>query len=340
MNKESLCNLPSLVNLMDENLAINIADFINNEILRDLQLNQNQLIQTIKSSNKFHFDNKTGLIKFKEKADRNILIISNFVNEDERKEKEEFVKDIIGEFCAKYVKEIKKIDHVGNAFHVVFQNEDISMDVEKYFISLLENENSSKENSKFFGDLRGANICLAAESLKRRVLTHLVIQPLWKQVQIVNKMIGSYLQRRYTAAAEKIYQMPVNKNSFNNNQNSNSKVPSNNQRLSFISPQSENNYPQMIPNNTPSKQPLNSKMLHNKFDFIEEHVAFVRQMSKDIVARKHSYFKGDSNFNIPFDDGEKSVLPLPLPLKTENDLEIEKILPPKTENFKIRKFIF
>ena len=212
------------------------------------------------------------------------------------------------------------------------------MDVEKYFISLLENENSGKENSTYFRDLRSANICLAAESLKRRVLTNLVIQPQWKQVQFVKKMIGSYLQRRYTAAENK-YKMPNNKNSYiNNNQNSNSKVPSNNQRLSYISTQSENNYPQMMPNNTPNKQPLYSKMLPNKFDLTQEHAAFVRQMSNTVVARKLSFYKKDSKINIPVDEGE--LMPFHLHLNTENDLELEKNLDPKTENFGTRKFIF
>lgn len=137
MNKESLKNLPLLVQAMDENLAINITEFVNNPLLKHLKINQNKLIETIKQSNKFHYDNKTGIIKFKEKADRNILIVANYVREEDEKEtKIDTIKNILKESGKNFVNRIKNIDKVGDALHIVFEHEDISMDAEKYLLKL------------------------------------------------------------------------------------------------------------------------------------------------------------------------------------------------------------
>jgi hypothetical protein len=334
MNKESLCNLPTLVNFMDENLSININDFINNEILSQLQLNQAQLIDIIKSSNKFHYDNKNSLIKFKEKADRNILIIANFVNTDERKEKEEFVRKLISDFNSNYIKEIKKIDLVGDSFHVVFQNEDISMDVEKYLIALLQKEPSSEENSKYFNELQRANICLAAESLKRRVLTNLITNPQWKQVQFVNKIIGSFVQRKYTVTekahknlrrdseintARIFHQKSMHIHNKNYIANCNSKFPFFHHKDSFVINVNETNNSDKMFNNLSNKHQTNSKVLHNKFDLGQEQLAFIRQTSNDEIVRRLS-FRTESFFSVVNDEAMK----MPLPLNKEYEVNLEK----------------
>lgn len=292
MNRESLCNLPSLVNSMDENLSINISDFIKNPIFSELHLDQAQIIALIKSSNKFHYDTKTSLIKFKEKADRNILIIGNYVMQCEKIAKEEFITKLIGDLNINYVSKIKKIDLVGDSFHVVFQNEDISMDVEKYIFNMLE-EKKNEESNKYFSDLKSANICLAAESLKRRVLSNLVNNPLWKQTQLVSKIIGSMLHRRNTAAINNHIILRRDSEGQGNNQNSlnyqfKSKFSENLQNINYTI--NKQNYvtkghsktihhahslyrdSSMLQNLSNRFQHRNSKVLHNKFDVVTEEV--------------------------------------------------------------------
>jgi len=81
---------------------------------------------------------KTQLIKFKEKADRNILIINNFILTQEHIfEKEKYIKDFINEYDEYFSSKIKKIDQFGTGFHVVFEHEDISMEMEKCLNYLL-----------------------------------------------------------------------------------------------------------------------------------------------------------------------------------------------------------
>ena len=178
MNKESLSHLPALVQDMDENLVINIEDFVNNPLLKNQRLHKHKLIDVIKTSNKFHYDTKTAVIKWKEKADRNILIIGNFLKTEEENEtflKEAYIRKVVKEISKNYANKIKKIDHIGMGFHVVFEHEDISMEVEKYFLDITTNNSSelyeynNEENKLYFEDLKNSNICLAAESLKRRI---------------------------------------------------------------------------------------------------------------------------------------------------------------------------
>lgn len=202
MNKESLRKLPALVNSMDENLAINIAEFVGNQLLKDLKIKQPKLIEVIKSSHKFHYDNKTGTIKFREKADRNILMVNNFLKtgeESEVQEKENYIRRLVKEKNMNYANKIKKIDKVGNGFHVVFDHEDISMDVERYLLDYVTGE----QKNDLFNDLKLAQICLAAESLKRRVVSAFDpnFSSLWAQNQFINSIIlnpTSYIPRRFT----------------------------------------------------------------------------------------------------------------------------------------------
>jgi len=163
---------------------LKFPDFVNNPLLKDFKIKQNKIIEIIKSSHKYHYDTKTQLIKLKEKADRNILIINNFNPQtSNQNEQIEYIKSIINEFSETYFSKIRKIDQIGSGYHIVFDHEDVSMEVEKYFLWLTEinkqeikNEEklkemkSFKESSELYASLKQAQICLAAESLKRRIV--------------------------------------------------------------------------------------------------------------------------------------------------------------------------
>lgn len=201
MNKESLKKLPSLVNAMDENLAININDFINNPVLKELKLHQQKLVEVIKQSHKFHYDNKTCTIKFKEKADRNVLIVTNYILSDdpqERINKEELLKKIVKDGGKNLVSRIKKIEIVGKGIQVIFEHEDFSMEAEK----ILQNQQSDYE------EFKDCQILLAAESLKRRIVSNsdpkfnkIMAQVLFVHTIIINPSI--YIPRRFTAGVNK-----------------------------------------------------------------------------------------------------------------------------------------
>ncbi len=132
MNKDNLKKLPLLVESMDENLSILLTDFINHPLFVEFKLNKDKFIDMLKQSKKFVWDFRTGHIKFKEKADRNILIVGNFVHSEEEKEaKIEEMKNIIKNINRSFISRIKQIDQFGNALHIIFDHEDVSMDIEK-----------------------------------------------------------------------------------------------------------------------------------------------------------------------------------------------------------------
>jgi hypothetical protein len=132
MNKESLKKLPCLVSSMDENLAIHITEFISCPLLQHLELKRNRLVEIIRQSNKYLYDNKTGLIKLKEKADRNILILGGYIkDENDTEAKQEGFKTVLGTLGKNYASKIKAFQRVGDALHVIFDHENTSMELEK-----------------------------------------------------------------------------------------------------------------------------------------------------------------------------------------------------------------
>jgi hypothetical protein len=180
MKIENLRYLPQLVSAMEENLYININDFIDNPTLRDLKLNKTKLIEIIKSSKKFNYDTKSSTIKIKEKADRNLLIVKSLISIDstneEVQEKEDYLRKVIKSFKDNI--KIKKIERVEAAFFVIFEHEDISMQVEKFILA---------------GSEYNFEVCLAAESFKRRIMSN--INPkytsVWAQIQFVNSLVNN-----------------------------------------------------------------------------------------------------------------------------------------------------
>lgn len=126
---------------MDENLAININEFINHPLFRDFNFNNQKLIEIIKQSKKLHYDNKSQFIKFKEKADRNIVIFNNFIEEDQDIiNKCETIKCKIKEKAKNLINRIKGVDKIEKNLMFIFDNEDHSQELEKII-------NESKKNN-------------------------------------------------------------------------------------------------------------------------------------------------------------------------------------------------
>ena len=125
MNKNTLCKLPSLVDILDENLSIHLTDFLNHSLFIDHKIHKEKLIEVLKKSKIFVWDYRTGLIKLKEKADRNILIVSNCTYDIEN------IKHILLNINKLYINKIKNIEKFEISFHIIFDHEDTSMEIEK-----------------------------------------------------------------------------------------------------------------------------------------------------------------------------------------------------------------
>jgi len=140
LNKETLKNLPALVDEMDENLAIDINNFLSNNILKEFKLEKQNIIDVVKQSKKLHYDNKSQYIKFKEKADRNIVIFKNIIeNEEDILLKCEFIKSAIENKSKCLLNKIKGFDRVEKNLMFIFDNEDHSQELENFINNSLKN---------------------------------------------------------------------------------------------------------------------------------------------------------------------------------------------------------
>lgn len=145
MNKETLKNLPCLVDEMDENLAIIINDFLVNNLFKNLKLDRQNIIDIVKQSKKLHYDTKSQFVKFKEKADRNIIIFRNVLeSEEDVNSKCELIKNVIGNKSKCLISKLKSIDKVEKNLMFIFDNEDHTQEIEKLI------NNSLKNNVKIF----------------------------------------------------------------------------------------------------------------------------------------------------------------------------------------------
>jgi hypothetical protein len=143
MNKDTLKKLPLLLDTLNEDLSVITHDFVKNDLLSQYKINPNKLHMIIKETQKYAFDTKTNTIKFREKADRNILILMNILKENndqvnELNEKEQWIKSAISDYGKNYINGIKKIERVKNNIHILFINEDYSTKLEEYMISKIK----------------------------------------------------------------------------------------------------------------------------------------------------------------------------------------------------------
>lgn len=126
---------------MDENLAININNLLINSIFKELKLDKQNVIEIVKQSKKLHYDNKSQFIKFKEKADRNIIIFRNILESDEDViPKCDYFKNAIGNKSKCLIGKLKGIDKVDRNLFFIFDNEDHTQEIEKLINTSLKNK--------------------------------------------------------------------------------------------------------------------------------------------------------------------------------------------------------
>lgn len=126
---------------MDENLAININNFLSNIVFKGIKLDKQNVIDVVKQSKKLHYDNKSQLIRFKEKADRNIIIFRNvLVSDEDVNPKCDYIKNAIGNRSKCLIGKLKGVDKVEKNLMFIFDNEDHTQEIEKLMNLSLKNE--------------------------------------------------------------------------------------------------------------------------------------------------------------------------------------------------------
>lgn len=169
---------------MDENLAINTNNFINNTIISPFGLDMQNLIDTVKASKKLHYDNKQKLIRFKEKADRNIVIFKDIVKKEEDFENfSNLLKMKIKEKSQDLITCLKNVEKINQNIFFNFENETYACDFEKILDDCKKNKENPYEELNYF---------LAAETYGRRITPNLnrnISQE--EQIKIIKKVFDS-----------------------------------------------------------------------------------------------------------------------------------------------------
>lgn len=126
---------------MDENLAININSFLINALFQEFKLDKQNVVDIVKQSKKLHYDNKSQFIKFKEKADRNMIIFRNIIeNNEDVIPKCDNIKSSIGNKSKCLIGKLKGVDKVDKNLMFVFDNEDHTQEIEKLINASLKNK--------------------------------------------------------------------------------------------------------------------------------------------------------------------------------------------------------
>lgn len=192
MNKDTIRLLPRLLEDMDQNMAISIDSFLTNPLIKDCKLDKAMLIDIVKNSKEFHYDKKSKMLKFKKKADLNILIVNDFKFknskqdessiEDQVQDKLSFLKKTLLISCnyksisdpsvskdyMNFPSKLRKIQYINEncTFQIIFDAEQWAslaagflqdLVTDGYFASVFE------ENCEL-------KVSAAAETLKRRIL--------------------------------------------------------------------------------------------------------------------------------------------------------------------------
>lgn len=190
MNKDTLRLLPKLLEDMDQNLCIPIDNFISNALFTECTIDKAMLIEVVKASKDFHYDKKVKILKFKKKADLNMIIVSNFnlINEKAQGQEDEvnkklcFLKNTLLLSCNlgidsayklsssynNFPSKLKKIQYIelNQTFQIIFESEQWT-NLAFNFFEELKSLNYFKDHITEPDDIK---ISVAAETLKRRIL--------------------------------------------------------------------------------------------------------------------------------------------------------------------------
>ncbi len=133
MTRASLLENKGLLSVLDDNLSVSIYDYINNSDIKD----KNSLIESLKSSEKYYFDETSELIRLTYKAKRKIIVFRDVPKE---KQSEEEMRKFFEMSPKNYNSLIIKIDYVNELFFIYFNDEETTLEVFKWIEHMRENE--------------------------------------------------------------------------------------------------------------------------------------------------------------------------------------------------------
>lgn len=212
MNKDTLRLLPRLLDDMDQNLSIPIDKFINNPVIVECRIDKAKLIEVVKNSKEYHYDKKLKVLRFKRKADLNILIVEDFIFLNQETEVEDIIQDklmflrktlllscntqsidgyILSKDYLNFPSKLRKIQYIDETktFQIIFDNESWSSLASNFLEEIAASGYFTKHlvNSKL-------KVSSAAETLKRRILYDLPLSAIEactvdRQIKIVKDIV-------------------------------------------------------------------------------------------------------------------------------------------------------
>jgi hypothetical protein len=235
---------------MDENLAITTNNFISNPLISPFKIEMQNLIDCIKASKKLHYDNKQKLIRFREKADRNIVIFKDILQDSNNENYEnicKIIKQKITEKSQNLINNLKDVEKIEKNIFFNFENEKYACDLEKILVESKKNKENFFENLNYF---------LAAETYGRRITPYLnnrISQE--EQINIINGILNK--QKVNVSNKEK------RRNTFDNNKinKRNFSILENNITNTITSINNNNN--EVVVNKNFKKQPKSFKENYN-----------------------------------------------------------------------------
>jgi len=141
-NSVSLENLKKnqkIIYLMDDNLGINIIDYLNLFNIREnFQNEKDKLIASLAGSDRYIFDEHSGMIKLKEKPKRRIIVFRDIPKSHQKKDELISFFKLSGD--KNYDQLITKYEFSNELFFVYFNDEETTIEVFKWIEYIKENE--------------------------------------------------------------------------------------------------------------------------------------------------------------------------------------------------------
>jgi hypothetical protein len=123
---------------MDDNLSINLDDYLSNPKIAEYNFTKQKIIEAIQLSEKYTYDAENDLIKLKYRPKRKIIVFRDIQKEDQKKEK--ILELFTMSRDKKYSDKILRIEDLNGLFFVYFSDEETTIEIYKWIENLKENE--------------------------------------------------------------------------------------------------------------------------------------------------------------------------------------------------------
>jgi hypothetical protein len=151
---------------MEDSLNILMSDYLSNPVINKLNFDKETLIEAIKLSEKFTYDQPTDLIKLKYRPKRKTIVFRDIPKEHQKEEKFLEIFDLSRD--KNYREKIVKIEELNGLFFVYFNDEETTLEIFKWIEKIKEDKNVKF----FFNDLvnsKGIFCICESRELKERM---------------------------------------------------------------------------------------------------------------------------------------------------------------------------